>query len=88
MQNLETLVGKEVSFGVLIGTQLTPGQGTLVGMTIRPNGSTAARLGLIADRAGENVVVPSQPGQGKVIGIKPVSGGKRKTMKKKRSTKH
>lgn len=85
MENVETLIGKQVSFGVISGTKLVPGEGTIATITIKPSMATSAKLGFVADRAGETVTVPSKPGQGKILGLKVVGGRKRKTMKHKRS---
>lgn len=81
--NLENLIGKTVTFK--IGS--TVGSGTIKAITINPSMSTRSSLGLVADQASKNVIVPSQPEQGNVVNVNVTSGGKRrKTMKKRKST--
>lgn len=83
MENIENLVGKQVSFGVMAGTKAINGRGKIISINISPDMSTSSALGI----RGENVTVPSQPGQGKVIGVTTVNAGgkRRKTLKKRKS---
>jgi hypothetical protein len=86
MQNVETLIGKQVSFGVLYGTKMVEGSGKITSISISPLPSTKASLGLVGDRAAENIIIPSNPGQGTVLGVKVIGGKKNtKTLKKRKS---
>lgn len=86
MQNVETLIGKQVSFGVLYGTKMVEGTGKIVSIKIDPLPSSKERLGLVGDKATEGIIIPSQPGQGTVLGVKIIGGRKsRKTLKKQKS---
>jgi len=88
MNNLETLIGKSVSFGVMAGSSAKQGTGVIKGITIEPSKYTQMTFGLVGDRAGDNIIVPSQPGQGKVIGVNVTAGGKRRKTIKKRKSKY
>jgi hypothetical protein len=84
--NLESIVGKKVSFGMLVGSKLTNATGVVKTIQIEPDNASRSALGL--KYSTENVVVPSQPGQGKVLGLKVVSGGKRRKTLRKGKSKH